>query len=365
MNNRNLILAILLSVAILVLFQWLAPPPKRLVIPPSQTAATPATPGGTLAVGPEAAAAAAADRAEVLKQARRIAIDTPHLKGSIDLKGARLDDLTLGTYHETVDPESPAIVLLSPSGAPHAYLSEQGWIATTPDVKVPDSDTEWNSDAKALTTSSPATLTWDNGAGLVFTRTVSVDDNYMFTVKDSVANGGSAAVTLRPYALVARSGPPPVSSTWVSYEGPIGAFNGVEEDVKYTAIKDLAPVKRDSAGGWLGFSDKYWLAAVAPADQDEHIAATFQRSGDGETQKFQVDYLGAERQAPPGGSVSSATLVFAGAKEVKLLALYRDTLKLPRFDNAVDFAGSGSSPSRSSTCWTRFISRPAISASRS
>ncbi len=123
----------------------------------------------------------------------------------------------------------------------------------------------------------------------------------------------------------------------MSYEGPIGAFNGVEEDVKYTGITEQTPVKRDSSGGWLGFSDKYWLAAIAPADQHEQVAATFQHTGDGDTQKYQVDYLGSDRVAAPGAGIATSSFIFAGPKEVKLLAQYRDNLGLPRFDNAVDF----------------------------
>ncbi len=216
MDNKNLVLAIVLSLAIILAFQWLAPAPKRPIPPPqnAQTAvkeqqlgAAPAT--GSLPVGPDGVPADKLTRDDVLKASPRLQIMTPRLRGSIALKGARLDDLTLVAYHETVDPSSPAIVLLSPSGAPHAYLAETGWITSQPDLQVPGADTDWTTDAKTLTTATPVTLTWDNGKGLVFTRTISVDDNYMFTVRDAVENkgrecrGAAALRACRPHRAAA------------------------------------------------------------------------------------------------------------------------------------------------------------------
>jgi YidC/Oxa1 family membrane protein insertase len=336
METRNLILAIVLSAAILFGWQYLVPPPKHIVPPPEAVSAgtSSAAPGET---APGTPATALVSRDAALQQSPRIAITTPLLSGTIALKGARLDDLTLTHYHETVDPASPAIVLLSPSGAANAYFAEQNWLSTQPGVALPSSDTVWTADRESLTVGAPVTLIWDNGAGLVFTRVISVDQNYMFTVTETVQNNGTGPVTLRPYALAARGGPPPVSQSWLSYEGPIGAFNGVEEDVKYSAITTDAPVKRQSAGGWLGFSDKYWLGAIAPVDQTSPIDARFIHSGTGESERYQVDYTGAETVVPAGGSASTSSLVFAGAKEVTLLAGYRDALGLARFDNAVDF----------------------------
>ncbi|HLY58553.1 MAG TPA: membrane protein insertase YidC [Stellaceae bacterium] len=354
METRRLILAIALSAAILVAFQYLAPPAKPPVRPPENAEAQATLPG---AVPAPASPEASASRDDVLKRSLRVAIQTPRLAGSIALKGARIDDLTLTGYHETVDPGSPAIVLLSPSGAPHAYFAEQGWIAVTPGLKLPDDDTEWTADRATLSVGAPVTLTWENGEGLRFSREISLDANFMFTVKQTVANSGPEPVTLRPFSLISRTGVPPASQTWVSYEGAIAGLNGIEADFPYSAlgtggnldtckatrgwwfVPDTKgnPVNCRDAMGWVGFSDKYWLGAVAPLDQSEKIDTRLSHIGAGDSQKYQFDYTGPASVVLPGGSAASSSLVFAGAKEVKLLAQYRDAFGLLRFDNAIDF----------------------------
>ena len=228
MEQRNLLLAIVLSVGILIAFQFaferLRPPQP----PPSSggTAVTaPATPGQSAPPAPTtpsrnvpasnvpgATSGQAGEPREIaIAEQPRVKIETPRLHGSIDLMGGRFDDLTLATYHETVDPKSPEVVLLSPSGTPEPYLAEFGWVAVTPDIKVPGPQTRWTASGGALTPTNPVTLTWDNGQGLVFTRTISVDPNYMFTVRDSVRNTGNTSVKLSPYGLVSRTGTPHVA----------------------------------------------------------------------------------------------------------------------------------------------------------
>jgi len=230
MEQRNLLLAIVLSVGILIGFQYLfekirppAPPPSPAV--PTQTApATPApAPGtttprtaapGTAPGAPSATSATPAPavetREEAIAEQPRVRINTPRLHGSVALTGGRIDDLTLATYHETVDPKSPEVVLLWPNGTKEPYFAEFGWVAGASGIKVPGPDTRWTASGGPLTPSGPLTLTWDNGAGLVFTRTISVDENYMFTVRDAVRNSGTAPVNLLPYALISRTGTPQV-----------------------------------------------------------------------------------------------------------------------------------------------------------
>src|SRR5215472_16442348 len=204
MEQRNLLIAIVLSVGILIAFQFaferLRPPqppgptggtvtapatsgPATQSAPPAPATAT--NPPGANAPGAVPAQAAETRKAALAKRPH-VKIETPRLHGSIDLLGARLDDLTLATYHETVDPKSPEVVLLSPSGTQDPYLAEFGWVAASPDVKVPGPHTRWTASNGRLTPANPVTLTWDNGQGLVFARTISVDPNYMFTVRDSV-----------------------------------------------------------------------------------------------------------------------------------------------------------------------------------
>jgi YidC/Oxa1 family membrane protein insertase len=354
MEQRNLVIFIALAVAILFGSQYLLPHPQRPVQTAEQAAqnnasnvspAGPTAPTGTQLPNAATEAAATQTRDQVLAETARVAIDTPSMKGSINLKGARFDDVTLKKYRETIDPKSPAIVLLSPSGAPNAYRASQGWIAKDPSVKLPNDDTVWQSSGGTLTAKTPVTLTWDNGEGLTFKREISVDENFLFTVKDTVTNNGTAAVALYPYGSVARTGEPAASSTWVSYEGPIGGYTTGAEELSYKDVAAGKTVPKETVGGWLGFSDKYWLAAVAP-DQKDAITARFTHTGTGETQTFQADYLGAEVDVAPGASIDNSGVVFAGAKEVKLLDHYTKSAGLPNFDRAVDFG------------WFYFLTKP-------
>jgi YidC/Oxa1 family membrane protein insertase len=339
-DNKNLFLAIVVSLAILIGWQYLVPQPKPVPHPVATTEQTPEQ----QAAAPTAAAAVAPiaepklTREDALAASPRVAIETPSIKGSINLKGGRIDDLTLQRYHVTVDPNSPAIVLLSPSGGPDTYFADEGWSSTDAAVKLPGDDTVWTASGDKLTLATPVTLSWDNGDGLKFTRTISIDDKYMFTVKQAVNNDRSDPVELAPYARISRASIPTTASTswWgYSYEGPIGAFNDVKTVVKY---KDVTTSQRENTtGGWLGFSDKYWLTAVAPADQALPIKAGFISSASGTKPTYQADYLGSASTVAPGTSVTSSILVFAGPKEVRTLAAYRDKLGLPLFDDAVDF----------------------------
>jgi YidC/Oxa1 family membrane protein insertase len=340
-QQRNLFIAIALSLAILFAFQfWFAPKPQPAA-PQQQTSATPATPVPNQATAPAPGVAAApapaamVPRAQALGATPRLKIATPRLNGSIDLKGGQFDDLTLSTYRETVDPTSPEIVLLAPDGTEHPYFVELGWVASDPKVKVPDAESLWTGGDGTLTPDHPLQLTWDNGDGLTFVRKIAIDPDYMFTVTQRVENHGQAAVTLFPYGSVVRKGEVPVSSTYLLHEGPIGVFNGrLEDGNKYADLKS-GEKKYTTLGGWLGFTDKYWLVALIP-DQQEAATARFRHSESGKVDLYQADYTGAEHALAPGGSVSESSRLFAGAKEVALLDQY-EAEGVPRFDRAIDF----------------------------
>jgi YidC/Oxa1 family membrane protein insertase len=347
-QQKNLFLAIALMMAILIGWQFFVAPyfaPPKPPAPPqteqagTQPAQAPATPAGAPPAPTAAPAPATKPRAEALKDSPRIRIETPRLHGSIALVGARLDDLTLATYHETVDPKSPEIELLSPSGTEHAYIVDLGWVPSgDTQVPVPTAQTRWTAaDDAPLTPSHAVELTWDNGAGLVFGQRISVDDEYMFTVAQSVTNRGGAPVALRPFGSASRSGEPPVSPSYLLHEGPIGVFDGsLKDTTKYTELKPGEPQKLTSTGGWLGFTDKYWLTALIP-DPQEKINASFRFTGDATVQRYQADFLGEPRTLAPGASVATTERVFAGAKEVKLLDRYENELNITRFDRAIDF----------------------------
>lgn len=371
-DNRNLLLAIALSVVVLLGWQYFYGVPqmekqKQLAqqnqvatsqTPPAPGSAVPsAAPGSTVpgAAAPGAAATAAGTREQALAASPRVRIDTPKIAGSISLTGARIDDVSLKAYHETVDPKSPIIVLLSPRGGPDAYYSDFGWVsAPGANVALPNAATVWTPDAQVLTPAKPLTLTWDNGQGLLFKRTISVDDNAMFSIADSVENRGSAPVTLFPYGQVVRHGKPHVLGYYVLHEGLVGYLgdNGLQE-FTYDAI-DKEPalaagttgkVWKDAVGGFLGITDKYWAATVIP-DQAKKYEARYSSVQTGGMRTYQADFLGEGVTIAPGASAASNARLFAGAKETAAIDGYEKNLGIKRFELLIDWG------------WFYFITKP-------
>ena len=368
MEQRNLLLAMAICIGILFGWNLLFPPPppeqqpEQTVTADGGPTATPSVPGdvalpqggGPAAAGQSPAVEAAGSsltREEALAKSPRVAIATDRLAGSIDLKGGRIDDLTLTTYRRTLDPNSPPITLLSPSQAPKPYFAEFGWVAPAgaPPGSVPNAETLWQASGDRLTAGGSVTLTWANEQGLTFERKISLDDGYMFTIEDSVRNEGEAATTLWPYGLVSRVGVPEVSQLFVLYEGPIGFLGGSLEEVSYDDLMDdgaRGVVEKSSTGGWIGMTDVYWLAALAP-DPEMPVKARFMhRAPDGQD-RFQTDYVAeAGLNVAPGGTASFTHHFFGGAKEVKLLDRYEEQLGVTEFHKAIDFG------------WFHFLTRP-------
>ena len=299
---------------------------------------------------------AAASRETVLAASPRVAIDTPRLRGSIDLKGGRIDDLSLEQYRETVDPNSPAIVLLSPSGAPDAFYAEFGWVpASGTSTAMPGQDTVWKREGSgALGIDHPVTLTYDNGQGLLFRRTITVDDHYLFTIRDEVQNKGSTPATLFPYALISRHGAPKVQGYYILHEGLIGMMGdqGLQE-MTYKKMDEKKSESWDVTNAWLGITDKYWAATLLP-DTNAKIRARFSATDTGGLQTYQTDYLGQPLTVAPGATGSTDARLFAGAKEVSVVGInfpfgpggYNQSLQLNHFDLLIDWG------------WFYFITKP-------
>ncbi|MFG1201571.1 membrane protein insertase YidC [Xanthobacter aminoxidans] len=367
-ENRNMFIAIGLSMAILIGWQFFfgipqaekqrqAAEQQRIVQQAQQqaqsdtTPAPGAAPGTTPAGLPQTGAPGAGralTRAEAIAASPRAPIATQRLSGSISLRGARADDLLLTEYHETVDPKSPNIVLLSPSGGPNPFYAEFGWTsAAGTGVAVPGPDTLWTAQPGAtLTEKTPLVLTWDNGQGLTFRRTFTIDDHYMFAVKDEVENKGSAAATLYPYALVSRHGVPHVAGFYILHEGLIGVLgdNGLQE-VTYAKMDKEKPLTFSATGGWLGITDKYWAATVIP-DQKVKVDAKFSSAMINGQQTFQTDYLAQPLTVEPGSKIASSGQLFAGAKVVQVVDGYAESYKIDRFDRLIDWG------------WFYFITKP-------
>jgi YidC/Oxa1 family membrane protein insertase len=377
-DNKNTILAIVLSAIVLIAWQFLvgipqqekahkeqlaqqqakqqqaAPKPGQPGQPaPAQPGAAPsaAQPGAPVpgqAAAPAAAPAQSLTREAALKLSARIPIDTPSLQGSIALMGGRIDDLALIKYRETVNPKSPPIVLLSPSGAPAPFYAEFGWTGEAGStVKLPNSETVWTQGSTgALSAGHPVTLTYDDGQGLQFRRTIAVDDKYLFTLKDEVVNKTAKPVTLYPYALISRHGTPETLGYYILHEGLIGVLgNDGLQEITYKKIEEKKNINFDVTNGWLGITDKYWAATLLP-DTDAHLKAHFTAGKLGTVDTYQTDYLLDARTVAPGATTTADARLFAGAKEVHLVNDYEKQLKLNRFDLLIDWG------------WFYFITKP-------
>jgi YidC/Oxa1 family membrane protein insertase len=341
LNQRNLILAIALSVLIVLLFEVFFNAPRRAeqerlaqaeraARQETTQTAQPGTAATPVQTGPRS-------RAEVTGEQRRVRIESARLQGSILLRGARLDDLLLRQYRETVEPNSPLITLLSPAGTASPYFAEFGWVAAGgAAVTLPGPDTEWSADRDTLVPGQPVTLSWDNGQGLRFERRIELDANYLFTITDRAINSGGAAVSLGAYGLVQRVGTPPTEGFFILHEGPIGVLGGRLNEHGYGDLKRPQPIEMRTTGGWLGFTDKYWLVTlILPRERD--VSTRFLHQFRGSTDVYQTDMTGPVEALAPGAALESTIRLFAGAKEVQLLDRYAEELNIPLFDRAIDF----------------------------
>jgi len=348
---RNTFIAIILSVGILLGWQmYFAPKPQ----PKPVASATQSTADSTApAVAADGTAAVPNDNGSPSVPGPvagpRLPIRTSHLHGEIALTGLRFDDITLATYHETTDPSSPEITLLSSASAPKPYYAEEGWIAADTATKVPGSDTVWTAEDPnaTLTDTTPVVVTWDNGDGLHFKRTIHVDQNYLFTTEQTVENHSDKAVTLYPYALVTRLDKPDSTADLRSYDGPLGVFDRTEKDVKYNDLKKSGRETMESTGGWIGITNKYWLTAVA-FDQSMKVVGSFNHTMTGARDRFQTDLRGEALTLQPGESKAVKSYVFAGAKELRLLDAYSADPGISRLDLAIDFG------------WFNFLTKPLL-----
>jgi YidC/Oxa1 family membrane protein insertase len=366
-DNKNTILAIVLSALVLIGWQFFFAMPqekarqeqlqaqqqKQGAPAPSQPGQTPPAPAqsGTPQIPGQAAAPTAAapvNRAAALAASPRVPIETDNVQGSIALKGGRIDDLALVRFRETVDPKSPPVTLLSPSGTADPFYAEFGWTGgSNSDLKLPTSETVWTrTGSGALGVGQPVTLTYDNGEGLAFRRTIAVDDKFLFTIKDEVTNKGANPVTLYPYALISRHGTPQTLGYYILHEGLIGVLgdSGLQE-FTYKNIEEKKLVNFDVTNGWLGITDKYWAATLLP-DNTARLKARFSTGMLGNIRTFQTDYLLDAQTIAPGATTVANGRLFAGAKEVQVVNDYDRQLKLNRFDLLIDWG------------WFYFITKP-------
>lgn len=342
-DKRNIILAVVLTIAILFGWPYLSSHFFPAANPPAAkttaTAGQPASPS---------AAAPAAERAQtiralpqVLGESPRVTIDTPKLKGSIALKGARIDDVVLPSHKETIAKDSPPVRLFSPSGTKDAYFASFGWSGEG--LKLPDANSLWTADRQTLTPATPVTLRWDNGAGQRFVMKLSVDTDYMLTIAQTVENAGTGQIIARPYGLLSHLGISKTPSTWTIHTGPIGVFNNAANySVNFKTLDEEGDQRFSTTGGWIGFTDLYWHAALIPA-QTLPVEAQFRTGGE---KRYQADMTYAPSVIAPGKAVTTTSRLFVGAKETAVLERYTDKDGVALFDRAIDWG------------WFRWFEKP-------
>ena len=348
MDQKRLLLAIAISLAILLGFQFLLKPylphPPEAPRDAKRIEATPPE-GGP---GEGARPISSAQQAAVPKEVPRVPIAAPRVRGSISLLGARIDDLVLVDYRETLAKDSPLVRLLEPRSDPKPYYAQYGWSSPDRNVRVPDSDTVWTSSGGTLGPASPVTLTWNNGTGLTFELLFTIDDNYMFGVDQRVRNETGAPVDVVPWARIRRDYKPEIAGYYILFEGLLGVANGTLQETSYDKAQSEGDKRNGVAfeasgdGGWAGITDKYWLTALVP-DQTTASTLSFRHvsvpvAGGPAQNRYQVDYAARDAQSvAPGGQSSLVSHLFAGAKVVGLLDQYEKQYHIPYFDKAVDF----------------------------
>ena len=331
-DSKNMILAVVLSALVLIGWTWAAnryfptanPPSTKVEAgkqqPSPQPSAQPAGP-----VAPKRLQ----NLSTALSSSPRVKIQTSSLQGSINLKGAQIDDLVLLNHRDTIAKNSPPVRLLSPLGAPGAYIAQFGWVAQG--GQAPVLDALWTADSPALSPGHPVTLTTQAAGGARYQIRIAVDDGYLFTIQQSVANASGQPLQVRPIGLVSRATQSADHSTWQNHTGPIGVFNGkANYDVNWKDLDQGTAESFATGSGWLGFTDKYWLTALAPR---AGMTGEFRRSPSG---GYQADYALATARVAPGQALTTQTRLFAGAKEKALLDRY-ESAGIPKLSFAIDW----------------------------
>jgi YidC/Oxa1 family membrane protein insertase len=358
MDQKRLFAAIALSIGILLLFDvWnrTMSPPAPPPAPQAQQAevplpATPAAPGAALA-----APAAPAELSPARAEAQRVPVENPRLTGALSARGLTLDQLVLRQFRETVESGSPNVTLLAPRGRPEGYFAQWGWTAADGRTRVPDNETDWTVTGGPLAPGRPVTFSWDNGQGQIFQAEVSVDADYLFTVRQSLRNTGTEAVVVLPWARVRRERTPQTLGFFILHEGFVAVQDGRLTEITYSDGRDEGNRRRaqasvwdnEAAEGWAGLSDKYWLTALTRAEDGQRLRSAFRHIPDQGVDRWQVDIAPPAPQAIAAGQTAGfASRLFAGAKEVELLDRYRDELRIQDFDKAIDWG------------WFYFITKP-------
>ena len=342
-NSRNTIIFVVIAAIMLMAYSYFVMQPQAERRKAAQQVAAEQTTASPTATPAPGAVVFTTDRTVALARGgARVPIKTDTVTGSLSLRGARIDDLFLTDYQETIEEGSPAVELFRPEGMRHAYQAQFGWNGPNVPGGVPGPQTPWRlTEGATLTPTTPITLTWDNGAGLRFTRRIAIDARYLFTVTDTVANFSPQPITIAPWGRVERQGvPDALGKTQILHEGGIGTFGTpgdyTTQQLKYKGWAKKPVQEHTSTGGWMGITDKYWLAALIP-QQDERIQAAFRVTDAGHADIHSATMLGEAHTVAPGRQITETQRLFAGAKRNEVLSAYEKDLNLPRFVYAIDW----------------------------
>ena len=340
-NQKNLFLAIIISMAIIFGFQLLVPQPERAPVSEDQTneqslvdLSLQGSSSGTLI-----------DRSEVINNSGRVTFNNSKIKGSINLAGALIDDLILMEFQETLDPTSPLIEFLNPLGSENSYYLDTGWVSSDSSIELPNIKSIWNADRNSIGVNDPVKLSWTNSQDITFEKIVSLDEDYLFNVDQRVINKSKKSFDLFPYGLSKRQGIPDMQNFFILHEGPLSITDSVLEEFDYDDLKDKKKIKLTSIGGWIGMTDKYWQTAII-ADQKEPIQQTYSYSFVENTDNFQTDLVGDKITISEGSSISHNLKLFAGPKIVSVIDTYMEEYGVIEFDRCVYFG------------WFYFLTKP-------
>ena len=348
-EQGNLLLAIVLSLLILLGFQYFFESPKieKEVEKKKQLKQTEDSLKNNLA-NLEDEVVGYLELDDALNKDERIKIDAPRLQGSISLKGLKIDDLTFKDYKETLNEDDKLVTLFKPGSTKGGYFSNFGWIKASSDENfdLPNDQTVWSTNSKKITNKKSATFSWTNNQGIQFEQEILVDEDFMFTIKQKIINNSNKDISLIPVGKISRTDTPETLGFFILHEGPIGVVDNVLEEIDYKDLKkNIGPIEYNSKGGWFGITDKYWLATIIP-DQSSNVIARYQFYTKNNKEKYQVDFKGGIVEIPSNKSITIKNLLYAGAKEIKLLDKYEKEYSIPRLDFAIDFG------------WYYFLTKP-------
>ena len=339
-NQKNLFLAIIISMAIIFGFQLLVPQPERVPVTEetnTQESVSLDIQGTTSAI--------LLDRNQVLEETVRVTFDNSKIKGSINLEGGIIDDLVLEEYRETLDPTSDFIGFLNPLGSEDAYYLDTGWVSPDSSIELPDNKSKWTADKSSIGINDPVKITWTNTQNITFEKIITLDEHYLFSVDQRVINNSDKSFDLYPFGLSKRQGLPEMQNFFILHEGPLSVTEGVLEEYDYDDLKEKQKIKLNSVGGWIGMTDKYWQTTIIP-NQNEPIQQTYSYSFVENIDNFQTDLVGAKIVVGNGDNISHNLKLFAGPKIVSVIEQYMDEYGVQEFDRSVDFG------------WFYFLTKP-------